>query len=403
VGTESNISVRGGSPRVESPDEGPFDEDQAEDAQDRMRRRLQQLPRGLRRQQEEDQQEDNAPPAGIDLVPNSNQDRGFGRDDEPEDEPEPQEEEPPRSGTLERVPLTQPGEALDKDAEIARSGRAKPSLGSSDDAIAELALLTSTSPAPILAVQSEVEEAPVVLRLSPSAVKVDDNDTFEVKLRVASREDIAHVPVTLAYDPQVIQFVSAVNGGFLGQQAQVLSDASEPGRLVVGASRMGDVGGVRGDGDVVRLQFKALRDGETSLRFEKIEVLDDKLARLKATFRDSLVIVGQPGEGAGPGRPVGLRADNRRLDASDLEGIDLSDEALLAPAVETVALEADDRPVVEIEKAAPSNDVIADLLEDERRLERPEKDFVTPELLAAVLDQMKQSTDTESSQRQRQD
>ena len=56
---------------------------------------------------------------------------------------------------------------------------------------------------------------------------------------------------------------------------------------------------------------------------------------------------------------------------------------------------------LEIQKAAPSTDVIADLLEDERRLERPREDFVTPELLAAMLDQMKATTETATSEQDR--
>ena len=50
VGTEQNITFRGGSPRVESDVEGPFDANEGtpEEIQDAIRRRLQRLPRGLR-------------------------------------------------------------------------------------------------------------------------------------------------------------------------------------------------------------------------------------------------------------------------------------------------------------------------------------------------------------------
>lgn len=49
VGTEQNITFRGGSPRVESGSEGPFEESgaSAEEVQERIRERLQRLPRGL--------------------------------------------------------------------------------------------------------------------------------------------------------------------------------------------------------------------------------------------------------------------------------------------------------------------------------------------------------------------
>ena len=54
VGTEQNITFRGGSPRVESDVEGPFDVETAQDPeeiQDAIRRRLRQLPRGLQDQE----------------------------------------------------------------------------------------------------------------------------------------------------------------------------------------------------------------------------------------------------------------------------------------------------------------------------------------------------------------
>ena len=49
VGTESNISFRGGTPRVESEAEGPFDDGQSSaDAEEKIREQVQRLPRGLR-------------------------------------------------------------------------------------------------------------------------------------------------------------------------------------------------------------------------------------------------------------------------------------------------------------------------------------------------------------------
>ena len=73
VGTETNMSFRGGSPRVESPAQGPFDGDRdARDAvRERLRERLRSLPRGLRDAeagQQEQGQEEQRPP-GIDLAP----------------------------------------------------------------------------------------------------------------------------------------------------------------------------------------------------------------------------------------------------------------------------------------------------------------------------------------------
>lgn len=70
VGTEQNITFRGGSPRVESEVEsGPFEEEPGaspEEIQEKIRERLQRLPRGL---QQGEQPAQPTPTPGVDLVP----------------------------------------------------------------------------------------------------------------------------------------------------------------------------------------------------------------------------------------------------------------------------------------------------------------------------------------------
>lgn len=72
VGTETNITFRGGSPRVESNTSGPFDNNDRERVRERLRERLRSLPRGLQ-DSEGDGEEEAAPeeerPQGVDLAP----------------------------------------------------------------------------------------------------------------------------------------------------------------------------------------------------------------------------------------------------------------------------------------------------------------------------------------------
>jgi general secretion pathway protein D len=73
VGTETNITFRGGSPRVESNTNGPFDDDRGQ-IRERLRERLRSLPRGLQGSEGggsgETAQEEK--PKGVDLVPAGN-------------------------------------------------------------------------------------------------------------------------------------------------------------------------------------------------------------------------------------------------------------------------------------------------------------------------------------------
>ncbi len=90
VGTETNITFRGGSPRIESGNEGPFDSDDnaREAVRERLRQRLRSLPRGL--QQTEEKTEPAGLPEGatpgVDLAPTGRPGDPFRRDDEDEDE-----------------------------------------------------------------------------------------------------------------------------------------------------------------------------------------------------------------------------------------------------------------------------------------------------------------------------
>ncbi len=87
VGTESNITFRGGSPRVESDVEGPFDgdADARSRVRERLRERLRSLPRGLQDAGDESSEEPaEDAPQGVDLAP-SGFDDPFKKSDEEEE------------------------------------------------------------------------------------------------------------------------------------------------------------------------------------------------------------------------------------------------------------------------------------------------------------------------------
>jgi general secretion pathway protein D len=102
VGTEQNITFRGGSPRVESEVEsGPFEEESGaspEEIQEKIRERLQRLPRGL--QQSEPPASQPAPGGGVELVPGAAPSDAF----RPPVKTEPPPEAQPQVGMPETEP-----------------------------------------------------------------------------------------------------------------------------------------------------------------------------------------------------------------------------------------------------------------------------------------------------------
>ena len=91
VGTEANITFRGGSPRVESNVSGPFDgsDDSRERVRERLRERLRSLPRGLQGNEDADENEDpaaNRPAPGVELAPTGGLNDPFRRNEEDDDD-----------------------------------------------------------------------------------------------------------------------------------------------------------------------------------------------------------------------------------------------------------------------------------------------------------------------------
>ncbi|HVR27974.1 MAG TPA: secretin N-terminal domain-containing protein [Thermoanaerobaculia bacterium] len=252
VGTETNFSFRGGSPRVESETEGPFDgEMSAEDAaQERLRQQLEQLPPGLR--QDEAVPEESEPPSeeereererdrGIELAPSSGLPRRPSLN-------RPTEEEPENQSALEPVELP---DVLEP-AEPPEDG----------------VLFASVTP--------RDPGGGVRLALKPARPEVAMGETFDVTLEVAAETAVSHLPVTLAYDPEALELLEAAPGTFFGDEtaAQTLIDTATAGRVVLGASRLGRTHGVAGRGELLTLRFRARRPGAAEVWFEKKRALD---------------------------------------------------------------------------------------------------------------------------------
>ncbi|HYG62836.1 MAG TPA: secretin N-terminal domain-containing protein [Thermoanaerobaculia bacterium] len=280
VGTEANVSFRGGSPRVESDVEGPFDgnEGTPEEIQDAIRRRIQRLPRGLRPgeggmpddiiQEEEPAPQPPPPPTGVELVPATPPTDIFRPPAPAPTEEPPVDEEPPAGADLARLQPT-----------AAEAGMALASQKS-----------TATQ-----AGEARARGAAVRLWLAPQRLEVAPGDRFEMRVQVAAGQPISHLPLSLDFDARMLAVEKVEAGDFLGGEgeAQVMSDFSRPGSLVVGASRMGQVPGVKGDGTVARITFRALAKGSTRIGFVTGKALDASLKPVASSLRPARVEIGE--------------------------------------------------------------------------------------------------------------
>lgn len=311
VGTEQNITFRGGSPRVESDVEGPFDGPDAaspEEIRERIRERLQSLPRGLQDEEPGGEQPEPVLPPGQELVPGFPPPTTFG-DEEEEIEVEPpvfEEEEPPATfGEEDGATLGASLGGAAGDLVIDGLMEDATALAAATEDAAAFASFASVTASP-LAAATDVE-----LRMVPSELEVAAGDTFEVALEARALAPVSHLPLTLRFDPEVLAVERVEAGSFLGGPgaSEVLSDTSSPGRLVLGASRLGEVPGVAGAGVVARVVFRALAPGEANLHFGEAKALDASLSRLALEPRPARVTVGEGS--ATPADPAGPRVPDR--------------------------------------------------------------------------------------------
>ncbi len=241
VGTEANLSFRGGSPRVESEADGPFDNsgETQELLEQRIREQVDQLPAGLRQQPIVSPGGD-----GSLLSPASGPRNIFAPPETPAEDFKP---EPPEV------------DGLDSSLRRAPAG----------DSLALIPTSASYSVAPSVA-----------LHLEPSVVSVRAGDRFQVAVEVDARVPISRLPSTLRFDPGLLVVEAVEPGDFPGgeEAAEAIADGLAPGELVVGASRFAGDPGIAGRGRLALVTFRAFADGEATLELSASGVLDGTAA-----------------------------------------------------------------------------------------------------------------------------
>jgi len=112
-----------------------------------------------------------------------------------------------------------------------------------------------------------------MIYISPHIIDVKMNEEFSLKISVNNISDLFGMPFYLVYDPKLLQFVSAKEGPFLGQDGNstlfVFFNNTNLGSVIVCLTRLGQVKGISGSGTVMSINFKAVGISNTSIVFNK--------------------------------------------------------------------------------------------------------------------------------------
>jgi general secretion pathway protein D len=244
VGTEQNITFRGGSSRLESESQGPFDT-QAEDPEqvrEMIRRRVEGfagagIPGAVQTPPEEGESKE---PTGVDLVPVAPPTDIF----EPPPSEQKKEDDNPRGAAFQTP---------------ARGGPSE---------VSGFALASSPS--------ATEDEAQVELRLLTSSPRALVGESVEVAILARAATPVSHWPIAVRFDPEILDFERAEAGEFLqvGGRGEILADASTRGEILLGASQFGESSGATGTGVVAHLRFRAKKAGRAELAFLVAQALD---------------------------------------------------------------------------------------------------------------------------------
>ena len=273
VGTEANISFRGGSPRVESDVEGPFDAGERD-------------PRG-------DPGRDPAPHPAPAAGPAAGRERrGHVCRGEPV-EGQPGEVPPPPG--IDLVPVAPPTDifneppSLEPDAEIrggaAGRGAADRWRGGRRHGLARASAGHSRGGDHRRDRRDRCDQRrrrpgrggagrrgpEVRLWLTPAAVAVAPGDLFEVRIQAAAAAAVAHLPLALSFDPAVLAVEKVEAGEFLGPAGRPRCSPTPraPASCWSAPAASARTPGVTGTGTVARITFRAVAPGASRARLPR--------------------------------------------------------------------------------------------------------------------------------------
>jgi Cohesin domain len=133
------------------------------------------------------------------------------------------------------------------------------------------------------------------LSITPNRMQVKVGQEVLIKIQVHKVKDLFGAPFYLVYDPHRLEAVRVSQGDFLkkdGKKTAFLNKIKkEKGRIIIGLTRLGAVGGVDGEGTLAIVAFKVLRTGRATLAFHEVDFKDSRQSSLPIRLETGLIEV----------------------------------------------------------------------------------------------------------------
>jgi general secretion pathway protein D len=132
-----------------------------------------------------------------------------------------------------------------------------------------------------------------IFSFDPPQVQQPQGSTFALNVSLNNAQNVHSVPLTVNYDPNVLELVNVSNGGFLGKDGQpvALVHREDAGTMQVTASRPPGAGGISGQGSVFTLTFLAKSSGQTTVSISRAAARDANMQPIPATGSQAMITV----------------------------------------------------------------------------------------------------------------
>ncbi len=147
---------------------------------------------------------------------------------------------------------------------------------------------TTTKGQPLTTSTSSIEIRPI-----EASVNIGQEARFE--LIAGNMRDLYGAIITLAYDPAVIEFKTASEGLLFKKDNQqtsfLFSNNIKGGTVDIYMTRIGDVGGVDGAGNLGTLVFQAKSGGTSELTMKGVKLTNFNREQIKTDLKGAKVVV----------------------------------------------------------------------------------------------------------------
>ncbi len=146
-----------------------------------------------------------------------------------------------------------------------------------------------------LAAEMPSEAGVVLLEMKPAEAAIPLGQEARFEVEVSNVRDLYGAILTLSYDPKVVEFKTANEGTLLkkdGQQTSFLfSNNIKSGTVDLYMTRIGDVGGVNGQGSLCTLVFQGKSGGTSEMSMKSVKLTNLTREPIKAESRGAKAAV----------------------------------------------------------------------------------------------------------------